>query len=104
MTFIGFTDGIKGWKFMRSKNTIFHATKAVFDESTFLHCPEGNRVSILAIETGLLNIDEPSPPEENDQVPPQDPPPPLVESDPIWHPSGPHAPMPCGGGGRTDPS
>jgi len=47
MTFIGFTDGVKGWKFMRSKNTIFHATKAVFDESTFLHCPEGNHASIL---------------------------------------------------------
>ena len=35
MTFIGYADGVKGWKFMRSTNVIFYATKAVFDESTF---------------------------------------------------------------------
>ena len=80
MMFIGFTDGMKGWKFMRSTNTIFHATQAVFDKSTFLHCP-GSRASIPAIETGVLNIDEeniPSEDVESQQAPP------AVEADPIW--------------------
>ena len=80
MTFIGFTDGMKGWKFMRSTNAIFHATQAVFDESTFLHCP-GSQASILAIETGVLNIDEDNIPSEDvdsQQAPP------AVEADPIW--------------------
>ena len=52
MTFIGYADGIKGWKFIRNTNVIFHATKVVFDESTFLHCPGGSCVSIPAIEMG----------------------------------------------------
>src|SRR5271168_552906 len=65
MTFIGFTDGIKGWKFMKSNNKIFYATKAVFNENTFLHCPNGSRASIPGIETGLLPFDEQNiPPEE----------------------------------------
>ena len=52
-------------------------------------CPDGSRVNILAIETGVLpsldsyldrvnNI----PPEDGDQPPP---PPPPVETDSIWH-------------------
>ena len=35
MTFIGFMSGMKGWKFMRNTNTIFHATKAVFNENMY---------------------------------------------------------------------
>ena len=70
MTFIGYADGIKGWKFMRSTNIIFYATKAVFNESTFLHCPGGSRASIPAIETGLLLINEDNIPlEDDDQTP-----------------------------------
>ena len=80
MTFIGFTDGMKGWKFMRSTNAIFHATQAVFDKSTFLHCP-GSWVSILAIEIKVLNIDESNIPLEEFEVPQA---PPAVEADPIW--------------------
>jgi hypothetical protein len=53
-TFISFTDGIKEWKFMKSNNKIFHATKVVFNENIFLHCPNGLCVSIPAIETELL--------------------------------------------------
>ena len=68
MMFIGFTDGMKGWKFMRSTNAIFHATQAVFDESTFLHCP-GSWASIPAIETGVLNIDKTNIPLEEFEVP-----------------------------------
>ena len=75
MIFIGFTDGMKGWKFMRSTNAIFHATQVVFDESTFLHCP-GSWASILAIETGVLNIDESNIPLEEFEVPQA---PPAVE-------------------------
>jgi hypothetical protein len=51
MTFIGFTDGIKGWKCMRNTNTIFLATKAVFDENTFPRCPDDSRANIPAIES-----------------------------------------------------
>ena len=80
MTFIDFTDGMKGWKFMRSTNTIFHATQAVFDESTFLHCP-GSQASILAIETRVLNIDGDNIPSEDIDAPQA---PPAVEADPIW--------------------
>ena len=80
MTFIGFTDGMKGWKFIRSTNTIFHAMQAVFDESTFLHC-SGSWASIPAIEIGVLDIDEeniPSEDVESQQAPP------AVEANPIW--------------------
>ena len=80
MTFIGFTDGMKGWKFMKSTNTVFHATQAVFDKSTFLHCP-GSRASILAIETRVLDIDKENIPSEDvdtQQAPP------AVEADLIW--------------------
>ena len=80
MMFIGFTDGMKGWKFMRSTNAIFHATQALFDESTFLHCP-GSRASILVIETGVLNIDKTNIPSEEFEVPQA---PSAVEADPIW--------------------
>ena len=101
MTFIGFTDGMKGWKFMRSTNAIFHATQAVFDESTFLHCP-GSQASIPAIETGVLNIDEENIPSEDidsQQAPP------AVEANPIWLHSGgyPYIPDNIVPGGQLPP-
>ena len=41
MTFIGYTDGTKGYKFMRKpNNTIFHAVAALFDEYMFPHYPD----------------------------------------------------------------
>ena len=95
MTFIGYTDGIKGWKFMRNTNTIFSATKAVFDENTYPHCPEGSRANIPAIETGILPIDEVNiPPEDGDQQPPLPP----VEEDPIWQPTWSDPYFPTGNG------
>ena len=91
MTFIGFTGGVKGWKFMRNTNTIFHATKAVFDEDMYPRCPDGSHVNIPAIETGVLppldsylDRDNNVPPEDGDQPPP----PPPAEIDPIWHHQG----------------
>lgn len=86
ITFIGYTNGVKGWRFMRNTNIIFHATKAVFDENTFLHCPGGSCVSIPAIETGVLSINEQNislednnlPPLDNSRVPP-------VERDTVWN-------------------
>ena len=41
MTFLGYTSGVKGFKFMRKPNNIiFHAVKALFDENMFPHCPD----------------------------------------------------------------
>ena len=102
MTFIGFTDGVKNWKFMRSTNRIFYATKAVFNESTFLHCPEGSHASIPAIETGVLSIDKQNiPPEDVDNN--QTPPPPPVERDNTWWPRNPIPYIPRNGNGNQQP-
>ena len=35
MMFVSITSSVKGWKFMCNTNTLFHATKAVFDENNF---------------------------------------------------------------------
>ena len=112
MTFIGFTSGVKGWKFMRNTNTIFHATKAVFNENMYPRCPDGSRVNIPAIETSVLpppdsylDRDNNIPPEDGDQ-----PPPPPVEIDLIWHHQGafwpyvPDAPDESGGFDSQPPS
>ena len=41
MTFLGYTPGIKGFKFMRKPNNIiFHSATALFDEYMFPHCPD----------------------------------------------------------------
>ena len=91
MTFIGFTGRVKGWKFMQNTNTIFHATKAVFDENMYPRCPDGSRVNIPAIETGVLpapdsylDRDNNIPSEDGDQPSP----PPPAEIDLIWHQQG----------------
>ena len=72
-------------------------------------CPDGSRVNIPAIETGVLpppdsyldNRDNNIPPEDGDQ-----PPPPLpAEIDPIWRDNGafwPYVPNAPGGSGWTD--
>ena len=112
MTFIGFTSGVKGWKFMWNTNTIFHATKAVFDENMYPQCPDGSRVNIPAIETGVLppldsylDRDNNIPPEDGDQPPP----PPPAEIDLIWRDQGafwpyvPDAPNGSGGFGSSQP-
>ena len=87
MTFIGFTSGVKGWKFMRNTNTVFHATKAVFNENMYPHCPNGSCVNIPAIETGVLPLPD-GYPDRDDNIPLEDDdapcPPSPVESDPVW--------------------
>jgi len=41
MSFIGYTNGTKGFKFMRKPNNIiFQAVTALFDEKIFLFCPD----------------------------------------------------------------
>ena len=70
MTFIGYTNGVTGWKFMRNTNVIFYAIKAVSDENTFLQCPGGSHVSIPAIETSLLSINEQNISLKDDNSPP----------------------------------
>ncbi|KAJ8475068.1 hypothetical protein ONZ45_g15738 [Pleurotus djamor] len=43
MCFIGLTEGIKGYKFMRlHNNTVFHETKALFDETLLPKCPKSD--------------------------------------------------------------
>ena len=99
ITFIGITNGIKGWKFMRSMNLVFHATKAVFDENTYPHCPEGTHANIPAIETGVLPLDKSNIPPEDVDGPPAPPP---VEKDANWHPQDPFSYWPNGGGNGND--
>ena len=60
----------------------------MFDENIYPQCPDGSRVNIPAIETGVLpppdsylDRDNNIPPEDGDQPPP----PPPVETDFIWH-------------------
>ena len=107
MTFIGFTSEVKGWKFMQNTSTIFHATKAVFNENMYPRCRDGSRVNIPAIETGVLppldsylDRDNNIPLEDGDQ-----PLPPLpVETDSIWchgHPL-PYVPDAPNGNGDDD--
>ena len=39
MAYLGYTEGIKAFKFMRlSNNTIYHSTTALFDETLFPKC------------------------------------------------------------------
>ena len=94
---------------MRNTNTIFHATKAVFDENMYPRCPDGSCVNIPAIETSVLpppnsylDRDNNIPLEDGDQPPP--PPPPPVETDSIWHhgPSWPYVPDAPHGNGDDD--
>ena len=41
MTFLGYTSGVKGFKFMRKpNNVIFQSVTALFDEFVFPHCPD----------------------------------------------------------------
>ena len=84
MMFIGYTDGIKGWKFMCSNGTIFLATKAVFNKNAFPCCPEWNHANILAIELGILPYDETIPQEDYDYRGPDDHYPPGNDADDVW--------------------
>ena len=71
---------------MRNTNVIFYATKAVFNENTFLHCPAESCASIPVIETGVLPIDKQNIPLEDNDSPSSSTPylPPPVERDAIW--------------------
>ena len=55
----------------------------MFDESTFLHCPEGLHASIPAIEMGLLPVNKGNIPLEDNNQPPELAP---IEGDPVWRP------------------
>ena len=65
MTFLGYTDGTKGFKFMRKpNNVIFHAVTALFDEFMFPHCPDNK-------SPGHTRIGREYPTSE-DNIPPED--------------------------------
>ena len=64
MTFIGYTNGVKGFKFMRKPNNIvFQAVSALFDENIFPHCPD-------YISPGHMRVGVQPPREDN--IPPED--------------------------------
>ena len=64
MTFIGYSDGVKGYLFMRSpNNVVFTAIKALFSETMFPKCPEMQRQGFTP--TG----DQPS---DDSNIPPED--------------------------------
>jgi hypothetical protein len=65
MTFIGYADGVKGYLFMRSpNNVVFTASKALFDETMFPKCPDGQRRGITPV--GNKPNDDQIPPQEDD--------------------------------------
>ena len=64
MTFLGYTSGVKGFKFMRKPNNIiFQAVTALFDEFMFPNCPENK-------SPGHTHIGREYPSE--DKIPPED--------------------------------
>ena len=64
MTFIGYSDGVKGYLFMRSlNNVVFTAVKALFDETMFPKCPEMQQRGFTPIG------DQPS---NDSNIPPED--------------------------------
>ena len=68
MTFIGYSEGTKGYIFMRSPNNIvFTAVKALFDETLFPKCPDMHR-------SGLIPLDQAIPPGNAGEynIPPED--------------------------------
>ena len=65
MTFLGYTSGTKGFKFMRKpNNVIFHGVTAMFDEHMFPSCPDN-------ISSGSTHIGANYPGTEFD-IPPED--------------------------------
>src|SRR5271154_3837660 len=68
MTFIGYSEGTKGYIFMRSPNNIVYtAVKALFDETLFPKCPDMRR-------SGFIPLDQPVPTDNADEynTPPED--------------------------------
>ena len=64
MTFLGYTSGVKGFKFMRKpNNVIFQAVTALFDEFMFPYCPDNK-------SPGHTHIRREYPSEDN--IPPEE--------------------------------
>ena len=66
MVFIGETEGMKDYRFMRSGNVIFHAAQALFDKEFYPRCKTQSK-------RATTRVDEPradQPPLNNEDVPP----------------------------------
>ena len=66
MVFIGETEGMKGYRFMRSGNVIFHTAQALFDEEFYPRCK-------MQSKRATTRVDEPradQPPLNNEDAPP----------------------------------
>lgn len=67
MTFIGYQDGVKGFKFMNSDNVIRLASKALFDKNMFPRCPDfENRQELTTVGEEFPTEPEPSDKKEED--------------------------------------
>jgi hypothetical protein len=66
MVFLGETEGMKGYRFMRSGNVIFHAAQALFDEEFYPRCKTQSkhattRVDEPRVDQPPLNNEDASP-------------------------------------------
>lgn len=68
MTYIGVPSGERGFRFMRSNNTVFVAAHAIFDEHSFPRCPDFKKRARLPekASTKKSPTDQPSNPSNED--------------------------------------
>ena len=64
MVFLRETEGMKGYRFMRSGNVIFHAAQALFDEEFYPRCKTQSRHSTTRVEEPRVD----QPPLNNEDV------------------------------------
>ena len=93
MTYLGMSDGVKGFLFMRSNTALFVGTQATFDEALFPRCPDSTRRQHVPVgEDFPLRDDDPAdpqdPPQESGDMPSDDdedfpPPPPAAPAPPF---------------------
>ena len=100
MTFIGYTSGTKGFKFIRKpNNVIFHAVMAIFDEHMFLSCPDNISPGSMCVGANYPNNEFNTPLEDDrnggddNGFPPVPPFPPTQGGNPLG-PQAPQAPQP----------
>ncbi|KAL1659524.1 hypothetical protein GGF50DRAFT_17748, partial [Schizophyllum commune] len=93
MMYLGMSDGVKGFLFMRSNTALFVGTQATFDEALFPCCPDSTRRQHVPVgENFPLRDDDPAdpqdPPQESGDMPSDDdedfpPPPPAAPAPPF---------------------
>ncbi|KAL1684784.1 hypothetical protein GGG16DRAFT_67647 [Schizophyllum commune] len=91
MMYLGMSDGVKGFLFMRSNTALFVGTQATFDEALFPRCPDSTRRQHVPVgEDFPLRDDDPADPQELGDMPSDNdedfPPPPLAALAPPFPP------------------